>query len=223
MLAVTCTGALHPLIQRDAAMIFALNHRYTHAKLYWFLIELGLPILDVGTSYSYPPLANEQTNDEKPDLNPRSSDRSWDSGAPVGTQAMMERLQGDHFPAFPGGDETGFLDTDIRAFFDDLFQKVDIPRSQVIVRANIARTYGYQIMDGSRIGQRDYYLALAFALGLDVRTTQHMLAVTSAGALHPLIMRDAAIIFGLNHRYDNNRAYWFLAELGLPPLDTGMA
>jgi hypothetical protein len=135
---------------------------------------------------------------------------------------MMNRLKGDHFPAFPGGAAGGFLDPDIRDFFDELFRQLDVSRSGVIRDANIARTYGYQIMDGTRIGKRDYYLALAVAMRLDLKMTQRMLAVASAGALHPLIMRDAAIIFALNHGYDNTKLYWFLTELGLPPLDTGV-
>ncbi|MDR1187798.1 MAG: hypothetical protein LBK95_10155 [Bifidobacteriaceae bacterium] len=134
----------------------------------------------------------------------------------------MSRLKGDHFPDFPDGESLGFLDPDIRDFFDELFRSTDISRSAAIRDANISRTYGYQIMDGTRIGKRDYYLALAFALRLSLKATQRMLAVTSSGPLHALIKRDAAVIFALNHGYDNNRLYWFLSELGLPPLDTGV-
>jgi hypothetical protein len=138
------------------------------------------------------------------------------------TTSMMNRLKGDHFPEFPDGANLGFLDPDIRDFFDELFRGSGLSRSATIRDANISRTYGYQIMDGTRIGKRDYYLALAFAMRLDLKTTQRMLAVTSNGALHALIKRDAAIIFALNHGYDNNKLYWFLVELGLPALDTGV-
>ncbi|MDR2567100.1 MAG: hypothetical protein LBC97_13795 [Bifidobacteriaceae bacterium] len=139
----------------------------------------------------------------------------------LNTEAMMNRLKED-FAAFPGGDEAGFLDADIRDFFNELFRGCPLTRSEVIREANISRTYGYQIMDGTRIGKRDYYLAIGFAMGLNLKQTQRMLAVTATGALHPLIKRDAAIIFGLNHGYDNNKLYWFLTELGLPPLNTGV-
>ncbi|MDR0592231.1 MAG: hypothetical protein LBG60_03010 [Bifidobacteriaceae bacterium] len=136
------------------------------------------------------------------------------------TEAMMSRLKGD-FATFPSGDG-GFLDADVRDFFDELFRGAGLARSEIIRRANISRTYGYQIMDGTRIGKRDYYLAIAFAMGLDLKTTQRMLAVTATGALHPLIKRDAAVIFGLSHGYDLDRLYWFLTELGLAPLNTGV-
>ena len=138
------------------------------------------------------------------------------------TQAMMSRLKGDSFPDFPSGNNTGFLDPDIRDFFDELFLKTGHSRSAVIRDANISRTYGYQIMDGTRIGKRDYYLAIAIAMRLDLSTAQRMLAVTASGALHALIKRDAAIIFALNHGFDNMRLYEFLIELDLPPLATGI-
>jgi len=135
---------------------------------------------------------------------------------------MMSHLKGDTFPTFPDGDISGFLDPDIRDFFDELFLKAQLSRSAVIRDANISRTYGYQIMDGTRIGKRDYYLAIAFAMRLDLTTTQRMLAVTSSGALHALIKRDAAIIFAINHGYDNLQLYELFIQLELPPLDTGV-
>lgn len=138
------------------------------------------------------------------------------------TQLMLSRLKGDRFPDFRDAENAGFLDTDIRDFFDELFLERDLARSAVIRDAGISRTYGYQIMDGTRIGKRDYYLAIAFAMRLDLTTTQRMLAVTSSGALHALIKRDAALIFALNHGYDNIRLYEFMLELGLAPLDTGV-
>jgi len=49
-----------------------------------------------------------------------------------------------------------------------------------------------------------------------------MLAVTRSGGLHPLIKRDAAVIFAINHGYSVERTYDFMYELELPPLDTGL-
>lgn len=138
------------------------------------------------------------------------------------TEMMMIRLKGDSFPSFSSQSGSGFLDPDIRDFFDELFLQTGLSRSAVIREANISRTYGYQIMDGTRVGKRDYYVAVAFAMRLDLTTTQRMLAVTSSGALHALIKRDAALIFAINHGYDTVRLYEFFIELGLAPLDTGI-
>ncbi len=136
---------------------------------------------------------------------------------PLDTKLMQEQLKGDSFPQH----WDAFLDDDIRAFFDDLLTQTGQKKSEVIRKANLSRTYGYQIMEGRRLGKRDYYLLIAIAMSLDLKTTQRMLAVTHSGALHPLIKRDAAIIFAINHGYDIIDTYEFMRTLQLAPLDDG--
>lgn len=139
---------------------------------------------------------------------------SWNKSS-LDTGHMQERLKGDSFP------QEQFLDDDIRNFFDALLRETGRKRSEVIRKANLSRAYGYQIMEGRRRGKRDYYLLIALAMSLDLKTTQRMLAVTQCGALHPLIKRDAAVIFAINHGYSILQAYEFMTSLKLIPLDDG--
>ena len=141
-----------------------------------------------------------------------------DDKDPLNSQEMQEKLKGEKFP----NNRDGFLDEDIRDFFAELIERKGRRRSDVIQKANIARTYGYQIMEGRRLGKRDYYLTIALAMSLDLKTTQRMLAVTRCGGLHPLIKRDAAVIFAINHGYSPEKTYDFMCDLELPPLDTGL-
>ncbi|MBO4697556.1 MAG: hypothetical protein J5643_09825 [Lachnospiraceae bacterium] len=135
----------------------------------------------------------------------------------LNTQMMNEKLKGDTFPQ----EWEEFLDDDIRSFFDELLYETGQKKSEIIQKANIARTYGYQLMEGRRKGKRDYYILIAIAMGLDLKTTQRMLAVTQCGGLHSLIKRDAAIIFAINHQYDIQKTYEFMSALELEPLDDG--
>lgn len=139
------------------------------------------------------------------------------SGKPLDTRHMQERLKGDRFPQ--DGEE--FLDDDVRSFFDTLLDETGQRKSEIIRKANLPRAYGYQLMDGRRRGKRDYYFLIALAMSLDLTMTQRMLSVTQCGALHPLIKRDAAVIFAINHRYDTFKAFELMCSLGLPPLDDG--
>lgn len=136
---------------------------------------------------------------------------------PLDTQLMQEKLKGDTFPQNWGE----FLDDNIRVFFDDLLNQTGQKKSEIIRKANLSRVYGYQLMEGRRRGKRDYYLLIAIAMSLDLKTTQRMLAVAQYGALHPLIKRDAAVIFAINHGYDNIKTYDFMFSLGVAPLDDG--
>lgn len=133
------------------------------------------------------------------------------------TRIMQERLKGDTFPQ----DWDEFLNDSIRVFFDDLLNQTGQKKSEIIRNANLSRVYGYQLMEGRRRGKRDYYLLIAIAMSLDLKLTQRLLAIAQYGALHPLIKRDAAIIFAINHGYDNIKTYEFMFSLGLAPLDDG--
>lgn len=144
-------------------------------------------------------------------------DKAEKDGKRPDTLSMQEKLKGAIFPS----STEEFLDENIKTFFDELFESRKLKKSDIIRKANISRTYGYQIIEGRRIGKRDYYILIALAMQLDLRTVQRMLAITGCGALHPLIKRDAAIIFAFNHGYDNEGAYDFMQALGLETLDDG--
>ena len=138
-------------------------------------------------------------------------------GKNLDTTQMQSRLKGDSFPE----DWDDFLDDNIKNFFEELLAETGQKKGQVIRKANLSRTYGYQLMEGRRRGKRDYYLLIALAMALDLKTTQRMLSVTQSGPLHPLIKRDAAVIFAINHGYDIVETYTFMSSLGLAPLDDG--
>ena len=133
------------------------------------------------------------------------------------TTHMQEMLKGDSFPQ----DWEDFLDDDIRNFFFFFLNETGMKKSEIIRRANLSRVYGYQLMEGRRRGKRDYYILIALAMSLDLKNTQRMLSVTHCGALHPLIKRDAAVIFAINHGYDIEKTYSFMLSLGLQPLEDG--
>jgi len=48
LLRVSGNNALHPKIQRDAAILFCINNRYSLSQCYWFLEQLKLIPLDTG-------------------------------------------------------------------------------------------------------------------------------------------------------------------------------
>ena len=73
---------------------------------------------------------------------------------------------------------------------------------RVIARAQIDRTYGHQLFNGTRNPSRDKVLQLAIGLGLTVDETQHLLRCASKSALYPRIRRDAVIIYALKEHWN---------------------
>ena len=71
----------------------------------------------------------------------------------------------------------------------------------VISHAQIDRTYGHQLFNGTRKPSRDKVIQLAFGLGLDVEETQQLLRSASKSALYPRVRRDAVIIYALKEHW----------------------
>lgn len=132
------------------------------------------------------------------------------------TDEMIEKLKGDHFPT----NQSDFLNETIGSFFDKRFAENKLRKSDIIREANIARAYGFQIFKGEKIATRDYYLSIAIAMRLDLPTTQRLLALTETGPLHPLILRDASIIYAIIHGFTLDQTYNMLVSLNLPPIRT---
>ncbi len=92
---------------------------------------------------------------------------------------------------------------------------------EVIRRADLDRTYGHQLFNGTRKPSRDKLIQLAFGLGLGVDDTQELLKIARKSPLYPKIMRDAAVMRCLyeNKRLDDAQA--LLSRLGLTLLSGG--
>lgn len=64
-------------------------------------------------------------------------------------------------------------------------------------RSQIHRTYGYQILNGTKKPGRDKVIALCLALSLSLDDTQRALALAGAGALYARRTRDSLLIYAM--------------------------
>jgi len=94
----------------------------------------------------------------------------------------------------------------------------DVSREKVIKKADISKTYGYQIFRGERKPSRDRVIQLAFGFELSYDDTQELLNIARKTVLYPKITRDAVIIHALNHGYDIASVQEALYELSIPIL-----
>lgn len=98
-------------------------------------------------------------------------------------------------------------------YLNGLCRSRNLIPEQVIRAAQIDRTYGHQIFNGTRRPSRDKVIQLAVAFGLSVEETQAFLRAAGRSVLYPRIRRDAAIIFGLSKRMVMQELQEFLASL----------
>ena len=89
---------------------------------------------------------------------------------------------------------------------------------QVIKRAQIDRSYGHQIFNGTRIPSRDKLIQLAFGFELSLDERQKLLKTTGKSMLYAKIKRDAACIYGISHKLGVMEVQELLASMDIPLL-----
>jgi transcriptional regulator with XRE-family HTH domain len=94
-------------------------------------------------------------------------------------------------------------------------------RGQVIRRADLARTYGHQIFNGTRRPSRDKLIQICFGLGLDVEEAQALLKKAEKSPLYPKLLRDAAVMRCLHDGKTVQQPQELLDRLGLTLLGEG--
>ncbi len=90
--------------------------------------------------------------------------------------------------------------TDFKSVVNSILLERDISIADLQRKSCVARTYIYQIMDGTRNPGRDKALSIALALELPIDDTNRLLKLSSNAILYPKNRRDAIIIYCLNNK-----------------------
>lgn len=77
-----------------------------------------------------------------------------------------------------------------------LIQK-NLKKNQVIKKAELNTTFGYQIFNGERHATRNKLLQLIFAMELTVDEAQHLLTLAGVNPLYSRNRRDAILLYCL--------------------------
>jgi hypothetical protein len=135
------------------------------------------------------------------------------------TQHLLNELKAaPDLDSFVENNKESFLRRSISEHFDRLLKKYGVNKNEAIERADIERGYGHQILRGARDAKRDKYIRMAIGIGLDLEDTQRLLTVAKQGVLYPKVLRDAALIFCINGKYDLMTTQTLLYDYGLQTL-----
>lgn len=94
--------------------------------------------------------------------------------------------------------ETHFADRNFAEYLQKLLVEKGLKKSDVINRAGINPSYGYDIFSQGKNPSRDKLLALCFGFALTSDEANHLLNYASLCELYPRIRRDSIIIFALD-------------------------
>lgn len=90
-------------------------------------------------------------------------------------------------------------DIDFVHYLNDLLEKYNISKSDLLIKTTIQRNYGYQIMNGTKEGGRDKIIQIALAIKTNLDECNHLLDLSNNGNLYAKRKRDALLIYALNN------------------------
>lgn len=104
-------------------------------------------------------------------------------------------------------------------YLETLLMQKNISKSYLINKANLHRTYAYQIFNGTKVPSRNKVIQLSLALQLNVNETNNLLSLSNNGYLYPKVKFDATILFALKNKYSVLETNLILDQYELPLLD----
>lgn len=138
------------------------------------------------------------------------------------TNSLLNKIiNGKDFQKVLDANRDAFEEVSISKYLRELCEERGMVPEQVIKKAQIDRTYGHQIFNGTRIPSRDKLIQIAFGFGLSMDETQKLLKSAGKSALYPKFKRDAAIIFGISHHMDMMDMQYLLTSIEVPMLGKG--
>ena len=96
------------------------------------------------------------------------------------------------------------IEQNVAKYLNELLEKKEnLTKSKIIKSTSLSESYIYDIFRGEKSNpSRNKLLQIAFAMSLDLETTQKLLKIAKVGILYPRIKRDNIIIFALNKNLD---------------------
>ena len=85
-------------------------------------------------------------------------------------------------------------------YLKQLLKEHTLSKKEIIERANLERSSGYQIFSGLRNPKRNTLLRIALTMKLSLPEVQRLLKISQRGELYPKNRRDAALIYCIHRR-----------------------
>lgn len=101
---------------------------------------------------------------------------------------------------------------ELKIFLNDCMERVGISRADLIWVLGMDRSYGYQILNGTRIPTRECLIRIGLLLGLSVEDFQRMLNIAGRPSLYVKNMFDAKVFYAIKHKMSYETAVAFIWE-----------
>lgn len=107
---------------------------------------------------------------------------------------------------------------DFPTYLKTIMHNRNIKKSELIEKANLHRTYGYQILNGKKHPSRDKVLQLAITLQCNLEECNRLLTLAGYHILYAKNRRDSILIFSISRNLSLFEIEEYLEEYGQPLL-----
>lgn len=97
-------------------------------------------------------------------------------------------------------------------FLNACMARAGISRADCISALSLDRSYGYQILNGTRVPSRECLIRLGLFFGLSVEDFQRMLNIAGRRSLYVKNMLDAKVFYAIKHKMNYEDAVAFVWE-----------
>ena len=122
---------------------------------------------------------------------------------PLTDELLQELLDAPDPKTF--ADKHRIKERNLPEYLQQLLDEKGLTRAEVVRKAGLNDTFGYQIFMGQRGASRNKVLQLAFAMGLSLKEADRLLQASGANELYCKNRRDAILIFCLDRGYGLQR------------------
>ncbi len=105
------------------------------------------------------------------------------------------------------------------AFIDRMIDRAGMKRTEIAYSTGLSRDYLYKLLRGDKkTGERDYIIAICFALHMSETETQHALSIYPLPPLDEYDGRSSIILSALRERLTLNKVNTWLDKAGYPQI-----
>ena len=95
-------------------------------------------------------------------------------------------------------------------YIDGLLKERGMKRSELIVKLNLDRVYGHQMLSGMRTPTKYNIILIGLFLGVTLDQMQTMLRICGRESLYIRNIEDARVMYVLEHNYSYEKAIEFI-------------
>ena len=113
------------------------------------------------------------------------------------TQQLLHQIRGRESTDLSFLGESDYTCPPAAIYINSLLAERDMTAKDAIRALDLDKSYGYQMLNGTRRPTRAMLIRLAVLLGLDLAGTNRLLQIGGRQPLYPRVREDAAVIFAV--------------------------